>query len=322
MGISLTSFIHANIKIVNAAGDVLRDFYLQIPGKSRWENKSMLLCEKILEKMNGQIPGNCIGACFATSGPINSARGLLLESANFDDAIRMPVRKYFKEMLKLPCEIANITHAAAVLEYYRGSAKSKQDFLQFSSTCEGASGYLNGILFTGMQGSGGEVGSMFQNTNGILSNENTFAGQTGIHLQSTRLRKRFGDDTSFEQAYDGTFFSMEEAFVHACERGDQESILAVRKHYEMFSGLLINILYLLNPETILLPWYCQRLPEITLDVVKRRLAECPKTQYGMPSKLLPASFNERGLALGAALLMSEKFLTRSHFPSFGASSLP
>jgi len=298
---------YANVKMQDAAGETLSDSYLTLPGSiRRWEDRCMRLAQMITEKMNGQIPANCLGACLVTTGTMSPKKGICLQSANFNDAIRMPILKYL-QALNIPLEIANVTTAAVIQEHLCGRARGLDYFLQFSNTCEGMGAYSNGVYQPGEQSNFGEIGGM---ESGEGNGKKEFSSLTPIHKIDDRLFPRYKGDTSFGKQYSGAYYSFEEALIRACREGDTLTRQQLRRHSEIFAPILQNIVLIMDPEAIVLPSWCAAAPEESIEILQTYLAAHRTVASSHELRILTSAFNERDIARGACLLFLDRFFRR------------
>lgn len=95
----------------------------------------------------------------ACGGPLDAKNGIVLSPPNLPDWVNIPIVRIVSEELKIPCYLENDANAGALAEWKFGAGKGCDNliFLTFG-TGMGAGLILNGQLYVGTNGMGGEVG--------------------------------------------------------------------------------------------------------------------------------------------------------------------
>lgn len=100
-----------------------------------------------------------LGIGLGITGLVNAAEGTLTASANLGWR-NVPFRTLWQERFGLPVHVGNEASIAALGEHYFGAAQTMTDFiyLGIGTTAIGSGLFINGELYRGIDGYGGEVG--------------------------------------------------------------------------------------------------------------------------------------------------------------------
>lgn len=94
-------------------------------------------------------------------GPLNTAKGIILDSPNIKGMVNFPLRDRVCERLGLPGVLVNDANAAAYGEYLCGAGHHQGDMVLLTlGTGVGSGIVLGGKLLEGAHGIGGEMGHM------------------------------------------------------------------------------------------------------------------------------------------------------------------
>lgn len=100
-----------------------------------------------------------LGIGLGITGLVNAVEGTLTASANLGWRA-IPFRKRWGARFRLPVHVGNEASIAALGEHYFGAAQNLSDFitLGIGATAIGSGLFINGALYRGIDGYGGEVG--------------------------------------------------------------------------------------------------------------------------------------------------------------------
>ncbi len=252
----------------------------------------------------------CRGIGVTLPGMIEHRRGMVRRSACFEGGARAPIVPFWEQALGVPCTILEHTAALALTEKEWGAARDLETFLYFDGG--GVGMFLDGRLFMGRQRYGGEIGMMKVGDGPGAEVD----GRTGTLNQLTRFRDlrhrietALGDGTETLLAgwlKDGRVLSRE-LVAEAAAQGDVLCRGLVEETFRVYAEVLVGLNYLFNPEAIFLwPWTA-RCPDITLDVVRRRLALCKLANPDLLAEVKPARLGPESLARGMAILPLNRF---------------
>ncbi len=113
---------------------------------------------KLLER-NGISCENVVACGVSCGGPLNCDTGVIMCPPNLPDWDNVPLADIVKNELGIPCKVRNDADACALAEWQFGAGKGTKNmiFLTFG-TGMGAGLILDGRLYSGTNGTAGEVG--------------------------------------------------------------------------------------------------------------------------------------------------------------------
>ncbi len=119
---------------------------------------------RTLEREAG-VRARVIGVC--CPGPLDLKRGVVLDTPNLRRWWHFPLQARLQRALKRPVRLENDANAAAVAEHRLGAGRGANDMLYLTiSTGVGGGVIINGSLYRGAQGFGGELGHVSLDLNG------------------------------------------------------------------------------------------------------------------------------------------------------------
>lgn len=176
-----------------------------------------------------------VGVCISTAGVVDPIKGSVVYAGyTIPDYSNTHLKEIVENEYHLPCEVENDVNAACLGEYWKGQLQAVSTGVCLTvGTGIGGAVLINGEIQHGVGFTAGEVG--YLNING--SNFQDIASTTYLVNQvSERMGKKINGKEIFELASMGNEICVEE----------------IDKMMTNLSIGLINIMYLLNPEVIVL----------------------------------------------------------------------
>lgn len=260
-----------------------------------------------LAKVPGlQIDGVGIGA----PGICDAEQGLVVFAPNLKWN-RVPVRQLVERELGLPTYLENDANAAALGEQWAGAAKGAQHVVMVTlGTGVGGGLIINGQIYAGSSGYGGEIGHIPVLENGPQCG----CGNLGCleTLASATAMGRFGREAveaGLSPAIarhgagrpDGIVDA--KAVLDAAREGDETANAIIRKVAGYLGFALAGLVNSLNPEKIVIGGGVSRVGELLVGPIReetfRRAMPGPREQAAVVAATLG---NEAGL-IGAATLV-------------------
>ena len=137
-------------------GEILEKIRFGTAGKEETIAKILAAAEQ----MKAEYPGaRAVG--ISCGGPLDAARGVILCPPNLPGWIDVPIVENCENALNLPTFLCNDANACALAEWKHGAGRGTKHmiFLTFG-TGLGAGLILNGALYEGANGNGGEIGHL------------------------------------------------------------------------------------------------------------------------------------------------------------------
>jgi predicted NBD/HSP70 family sugar kinase len=253
------------------------------------------------------------GVGASLTGFMNPETGEIYYSAQFKEADKFNLAEYFRDALHAPCFIINVPHLQVLMEHKWGKAKELDSFL-YVCFGFGLGMFLNGKLYKGSQGFGGEIGYMKISDKGpewpdgrvgllganakIYDISNTLRNYAKQGLP-TEVKKYLGDGNKVS-------YSM---MLNALRDGDKTCRELMSKLFEPVSEAVVNLAYIFNPEVIFFPPWAA---EEAIYPYSLRIVEKHMKHYGaftdkcdFKTKVMGADLGYEELSRGAGLLPAE-----------------
>ena len=195
-----------------------------------------------------------VAASIMVPGAVDCAKAVVVQAPNLPSLVNFPLKAELEQRLGWPVYLENDANAAAVGEMWQGAARGCRDVVSVTlGTGVGGGVILDGKLWRGSHGSGGEIGHTTVDpfcglkckcgNTGCLE---LFASATAIVRMTREALSLFpetslkSDELTAEKVYD------------AGQKGD-ELALAVFKRFGMYLGIgLANLINLIDPQVIVI----------------------------------------------------------------------
>jgi len=208
-------------------------------------------------------------------GPWDHDAGTFLDLPNLPGWEGYPIRRKLEEDFGVSVHMDNDANAAALAEWKFGAGKGCRDLIYLTmSTGIGGGLILDGRLYRGKNYNAGEVGHQVILPDGPMCG----CGLPG-HLEALcsgsgmarRLRKRVTEENSimWQMAGGDPEKLSAEILVAAVRRGDNLAVEFFRQTLDELSTGLANLVFILNPEMIILGTIVARNPDLYLEPLDR-----------------------------------------------------
>ncbi len=238
-------------------------------------------------------------------GMIDCQRGLVQRSPCFQGDGTVSITAAMEAAMRCPCIVMNYAAALAMTEKEWGKAADLTSFLYFAGL--GLGMFLNGQIFIGHQSYGGEIGFMKFGEGGGRGGD----GRPGTYNQLTPFRQM---GVRLEEAIRGGASTIAADWIRAGRTPDYALVAdaaiqgdalcrgLIAEGFEAAAEMIVGLNYLFNPQAIfLLPWTA-RCPDVSLDIVRRRLECCRAINPGMEVQVMAAQNGREELSRGMAML--------------------
>jgi len=181
---------------------------------------------------------HCIAIGIGTPGPSDKTGRIAKLAINLPEWVNIPLADWVEKETNLPTTLSNDANCAGLGEAWLGAGRRFQNFILLTlGTGVGGAVFLNGELFTGLQGAGGELGLISINFDGPICNSGNH-GSLEQYVSLQGIRRETGKE-GLELA-------------ELAEKGDPEA-LAFWENYGKFLGVgVTNLVYILTPEAVIL----------------------------------------------------------------------
>ena len=243
---------HLRVALVDDTGRILKQHKQDTPKGDSAEDIIDALVQ-VSERWDcNELP--VVAVSIMVPGAVDCAKAVVVQAPNLPSLVKFPLKAELEQRLGWPVYLENDANAAAVGEMWMGAARGCRDVVSVTlGTGVGGGVILDGKLWRGSHGSGGEIGhttvdpfSGLKCKCGNTGCLELFASATAIVRMTRETLSLFpetslkSDELTAEKVYD------------AGQKGD-ELALAVFKRFGMYLGIgLANLINLIDPQIIVI----------------------------------------------------------------------
>lgn len=253
----------------------------------------LILSAKEILRRN-EIETNDVLACgVSCGGPLNSDTGVIMRPPNLPDWDNIPIANMVKEALGIPCKVRNDADACALAEWQFGAGRGTKNmiFLTFG-TGMGAGLILDGRLYSGTNGTAGEVGHIRLDADGPAAYGKAgsfegFCSGAGIAAMGKKMLSIYNGTTTIPRDNVNA-----KTIADAAVNGDKLANAIYRRCGEKL-GLGLSILIdILNPEIIVIGSIFQRSGHLLLDSMNEAIKKEALEISAQCCKIVPAMLGD------------------------------
>ena len=246
------------------------------------------------------VKADAIG--ISCGNPLDAKKGLILSPPNLLGWDNIPVTDYFSKAFHIPAYLCNDADAGALAEHRYGIGKGVDNliFLTFG-TGMGAGMILNGKLYSGTSGMGGEIGHTRMCENGPVGygKRGSFEGfcsgggiaQLGKTLALERLQT--GNPLPYCKSVKELDLLTAKLLAEQARKGDETAREVFRISGEMLGRGLAVLLDVLNPQMIVIGSIFARSEDLLRPHMEKTLQKEALSRNYADCKILPASLGEQ-----------------------------
>ena len=181
------------------------------------------------------------GICVSTAGVVDPEKGkIVFAGPTIPKYTGTEIKKELEKEFSLPCEVENDVNCAGLGEYWRGAGKGSKSMVCMTiGTGIGGSVILDGKLLNGIGSTVEEIYYMYVNGNHI---QNIASSKYLVEKVQKEKREKEG----ITDAITGV------DIFELAKKGDEICIASINEIISNLSVGIRNIMYLLNPEVIVI----------------------------------------------------------------------
>lgn len=268
-----------------------------------------------LRKKHSVTDEKFIGVGVSLPGILDQKNGIVISSPTFRKDRDFDIKSYLKKKLDATVVLMNDADLMTLNEHARGKAAEMSDFLYF--TCGYGLGiFLNGQLYQGHQGGAGEVGYMQLDRAGEKGPDGRNGTLSGIKPFSMLAVTVDGIVKAGGATKVRDYLSAKEPdvtlpmVIRAAKEGDGLALQIISEYFEVIADAILNLAYIFNPEAIFLDPWTAECPQVTLDIVRRKMGYYGVHNWRLSTEIIPAGYGMQDLSEGAALLPVIKYFDK------------
>lgn len=242
---------------------------------------------------------NAVG--ISCGGPLDSAKGIILHPPNLPDWNNIPIVKIIEDEFNIPAFLMNDANACALAEWQFGAGKAAQNMIFLTmGTGLGAGLILNGRIYEGSSGMGGEIGHIrLRKTGPVGFGKNGsfegFCGGNGIAAHAEMIASDYYDQNSVREYLSITGekdFSVKNLDIAQSQGNKFASYIFEKTGFMLGEGLAI-LIDSFNPEKIVIGSIFERCENLLRPHMEKVLrTECLMENL-TSCKILPAALGDR-----------------------------
>ncbi len=319
---AIFSLEEPEIALVNAAGMVVERHQLQHEGSAQSERFIDEILQKTQQLLSLVDPSLVLGAGIALPGIFDIYSGNVFSSQAFaiqSEAVNC--KKMFDDRFGMEIMLYNATNMRAANEKYYGAAKDMDNFVTIDEGL-GMGMYMNGKLYRGWQGNGGELGFM-KITEGAQPGQDGRCGLLYEKAIFSLIGERIfsvinnGGNIQIDSCWKPNEYLPPKAAVKAVKDGNLFVAQILTELFSYVGDAVVNVAYMLNPQAIFLPAWSNECPQYTLDVVRMKMGSYGLSNWHLKSEVLSAQAENSSRAKTLAkLFVEDLFKDFENHPDF------
>ncbi len=252
-------------------------------------------CALVAEAGGRLADVRCVGV--SLPGPLDFERGALLDPPNLPGWAGVPVRDLLEASLGRPVHVENDANAAALAEWRHGAGRGAAHLVYLTmSTGVGAGLVLDGRLYRGCAGAAGEIGHAIVEWGGApcgCGRRGCLEAYCGGAAWTRRLRAATPAASRVAALAGGHDEVRPEHVVAAAREGDAFARAELDRYNDYLARGLVNLVYTLAPERIVLGTIPSRAGEaLCLAPVRERVRAALWPLLARGLSILPAALGD------------------------------
>jgi glucokinase len=232
-------------------------------------------------------------------GPLDSERGILIAPPHLPGWRDVPVRDLAERAFGLPTTLENDATAAAAGEHRWGAGAGASNMVYLTiSTGVGGGVVIDGSLYRGASGNGGELGHVTIDWNGRPCRGCGRRGCLEAYVSGTSIAERAVEA--------GLPFSTAAEVSEAARAGDPGAVALWDETVEALACGLTSIVNLFEPELVVLGGGVTRSRELLLDPVRAAVRAGAMRPAGDAVDVVLSPFGDRVGVVGAAAIVYDR----------------
>lgn len=243
-----------------------------------------------------------------SGGPLDATRGLLVAPPHLPDWHDVPITALVEEAYERPATLENDATAAAAGEHRYGAGAGTQNMVYLTiSTGVGGGVVLDGSLYRGSMGNGGELGHVTIDWNGRLCRGCGRRGCLEAYVSGTSIAERAREAVSTDgnstlaRLADPTAADV----AQAAKAGDRLAQAVWAETVEALACGLTSIVNLFEPELVVLGGGVSRTGEQLLGPVRARVRAGAMKPAG-EAEIVQSALGDHVGVVGAAAIAQER----------------
>ncbi|MDD4875589.1 MAG: ROK family protein [Dehalococcoidales bacterium] len=300
--------------IISPAGEVLAREYCFVFA----DEGPQSVIERIFSSINSILwqisiePSQLNSISIAAAGAIDTEKGLVTSSPHLPGWHNIPLRDMVKEKYSVNTYLINDASAAVLGEHHFGAGQGINNLILLTiGTGIGGGIIIDGKLYSGTNGTAGEIGHMTISTNGpkctcgnVGCLEMLVSGKAIARETIKRIRQ--GEKSSLVNVNDITA----EEVLKAAQDGDFLASKVIFKAATCLGIGMVNIVNIFNPEMIIIGGGAANMGNLLINPAKQIVREKAFQLPANTVQIVPAQLGNDAGVFGAAIFAFQQNLKR------------
>ena len=288
---------------------IARDYSLTLAGEGleTVTGRIFSAIDRVLSAKN-IAPPQLHSIVIAAAGAIDPERGLVTSSPNLTGWRDVPLRDMVRERYKVNTLLTNDANAEALGEHQLGAGKGVSNLILVTvGTGIGGGIIINGRLYSGANGSAGEIGHTTIDINGPrcrcgnIGCWETFASGRAM-AREAQARVKWGEKSILaEMVKDEIEQITTEKIDMAAREGDSLALQVISKAATYLGIGMVNLVNAFNPEMIIVGGGVAKMGELLLEPARQVVRERTFKLASGVVRIVPAQLGDDGGVLGGAI---------------------
>jgi len=293
---------HLRAALVDDAGRILKQLKQETPKGDSALCIVNALVNAAQQWESDKLP--VVAASIMVPGAVDCKKAVVLQAPNLPSLVNFELKAELERRLGWPAFIENDANAAAVGEMWMGAARGCCDVISVTlGTGVGGGVILDGKLWRGSHGSGGEIG---HTTVDPFSGLKCKCGNTGcleLFASATAIVRMTRENLSLFPESILKSEHLTAAMVYEAGRSGDELALAVFRRFGMYLGIgLANLINLIDPQIIVISGGAVNGWDLFAPEMYRQVEERAFRTTAQQVKIARAECGDNAGLLGAARL--------------------
>jgi N-acetylglucosamine repressor len=271
--------------------------------------------KQVMRELVSEIPATTplLGAGIGIPGFVDRASGIARHCSYYDWMRDVPVKGLLEKEFGVPFTIDNDTVVATLGEKWFGAGKGIDNFLYIDiGETVGMGLVIEGRLYTGCSGNGGELGHTVIQSNGplcICGNEGcveALASGMALRKEAENLVRKGVISLISDTAPETGEISLE-AIIAAAERGDKVAFKLIAGMASYLGLAISNMVNVLNPEKVILGGSLMGARQIVAEAITNEIKSHCLSPIAAAVSVVTSQLVEKSGILGASTLVSQRF---------------
>ncbi|WP_300347929.1 ROK family protein [Clostridium sp.] len=253
------------------------------------------IIEKVKEIVNNFKEKTEIkGICISTAGMVCPNEGKIVHAGpSIPNYTGVEIKKIMEEEFNIPCSVENDVNCAALGEFYCGAGKGSKSMACLTvGTGIGGALIFDGNILHGFSNSAGEIGYMMID---------------GEHIQNLASARVLVNKVAYRKGLDSKSINGKFVFK-GYEEGDEICVEEVKNLADILALGISHIVYLVNPEIIVLGGGIMAREDILRPLIERNLKKYLIESVYNNTKLAFAELKNNAGMIGAFCDFKKRYI--------------